>query len=80
MRRLLLAAAAATLMAGCASTPTPQPDPTPAPSGHGSYAECLAHHGVATPPAGPGAPAGVDEQTWTQARQACAEFAPGPAA
>jgi hypothetical protein len=61
------------------------PDNAPAPStsapvtGHGAYAACLAEHGVPNPPVGPVAPPGVDERTWTQAQQACADKAPGPA-
>jgi hypothetical protein len=85
MRLTLLAAgvgAAATLVtASCASPTEPQPAPTttqPA-TGHGSYASCLADNGVSTPPAGPGAPPGVDPQTWAKAREACADKAPGPA-
>jgi hypothetical protein len=78
-------AAAALFTASCASPTEPQPAPTttqPAVQttmGHGSYASCLAGHGVPTPPAGPGAPPGVDPQTWAKAREACADKAPGPA-
>jgi hypothetical protein len=85
MRLTLLAAgvgaAAALFTASCASPTEPQPPPTtPQPAtGHGSYASCLADHGVSTPPAGPGAPPGVDPQTWAKARVACADKAPGPA-
>lgn len=73
------------LLAACGSTDEPAeqsgtaPSSAPASSGHGAYAECLAEHGVATPPAGPAAPPGVDPQTWAQAQQACADKAPGPA-
>jgi hypothetical protein len=73
------------LLAACGSTDQPAepsapvPSSVPAASGHGAYAECLAEHGVTTPPAGPAAPPGVDPQTWAQAQQACADKAPGPA-
>ncbi|BBY51507.1 hypothetical protein MARA_49750 [Mycolicibacterium arabiense] len=73
------------LLAACGSTDqpaepsAPAPSSAPASSGHGAYAECLAEHGVDTPPAGPAAPPGVDPQTWAQAQQACADKAPGPA-
>ncbi len=73
-------AACALLTASCGSSTEPQPAPTttaPA-AGHGSYASCLAEHGVQAPPIGPGAPSGVDPQTWAQAQQACADKAPGP--
>jgi hypothetical protein len=77
-------------LAACGSTDQPAepsdpvpsntvPSSAPAASGHGAYAECLAEHGVTTPPAGPAAPPGVDPQTWAQAQQACADRAPGPA-
>ncbi|MDT5196279.1 MAG: hypothetical protein QOH20_3033 [Mycobacterium sp.] len=88
MRLTLLAAgtgaAAALFTASCASPAEPQPAPTTQPAtqttmGHGSYASCLADNGVPTPPAGPGAPPGVDPQTWAKAREACADKAPGPA-
>ena len=74
--------ALALLVASCGSATGPQPAPTtqtPAQTGHGAYASCLADHGVATPPAGPAAPPGVDPQTWAKAREACADKAPGPA-
>jgi len=76
--------AAAALLAACASSTAPQPAPTSssatssANTQHGGYAVCLAEHGVPTPPAGPGAPPGVDQQTWAKAQQACADKAPGP--
>jgi hypothetical protein len=76
----VLLAACGLFTASCASSSDPQPAPTttaPA-AGHGSYASCLAEHGVTTPPAGPGAPPGVDPQTWSQAQAACADKAPGP--
>ena len=72
-------AAAALFAASCGSPAEPQPAPTTQPAGHGSYASCLAHNGVPTPPAGPAAPPGVDAQTWAKAREACADKAPGPA-
>lgn len=65
--------------AACGSPTEPRPAPTATPAGHGSYASCLAHNGVPTPPAGPAAPPGVDPQTWTKAQRACADKAPGPA-
>ena len=66
--------------ASCGSPTEPQPAPaTQTTAGHGSYASCLAHNGVPTPPAGPAAPPGIDPQTWAKARQACADKAPGPA-
>jgi hypothetical protein len=76
-----LGAAAALFTASCASPTEPQPAPTTSQTTmeHGSYASCLAGHGVPTPPAGPGAPSGVDPQTWAKAREACADKAPGPA-
>jgi hypothetical protein len=76
-----LFAAAALLAASCSSSNGPRPAPTtdsPV-TQHGGYAVCLAEHGVPTPPAGPGAPPGVDEQTWAKAQQACAAKAPAPA-
>lgn len=82
MRRAPLAGMllAAGLLAGCSSQATePEPAPTTQPAaGHGSYASCLSEHGVSTPPAGPGAPPGVDPQVWATAQQACADKAPGP--
>ena len=78
-----LIAAAALFAASCSSSNGPQPAPTtdsPATQPTtGGYAVCLAEHGVPTPPAGPGAPPGVDQQTWAKAQQACADKAPGPA-
>ena len=92
MRALLLgAAAAAVLVAGCASSPTPSGPPTaisPAPTEatvspaqHGSLAQCLHNHGVADPggTAVLGPPAGVDQKTWDDAMKACSTLAPGPA-
>jgi hypothetical protein len=84
-----LIAAAALVAASCSSSNGPQPAPTTdspatdspttqATTQHGGYAVCLAEHGVPTPPAGPGAPPGVDQQTWAKAQQACADKAPGP--
>jgi hypothetical protein len=66
---------------GCSSDTAPTQQPTPAPETphHGSYAGCLAQHGVPTPPPGPGGPPpGVDQATWDKAVQACATLAPGP--
>ncbi|MGV9802157.1 hypothetical protein ACWDTP_29330 [Mycobacterium sp. NPDC003449] len=71
--------AAAAVLAGCSSG-GPEPAPTSeAPPEHGSYAHCLAEHGVQAPP-GPvtGTPAGVDPQAWQQAMEACSTLAPGP--
>ncbi|KUI46598.1 hypothetical protein AU198_03155 [Mycobacterium sp. GA-1199] len=57
-----------------------QPTTSEAPAGHGSLAQCLDEHGVPAAP-GPvaGPPPGVDAETWNEAMQACATFAPGPA-
>jgi hypothetical protein len=77
----VLVAVAALFTASCAASDEPRPAPTatqPA-TGHGSYASCLAEKGVPTPPAGPGAPPGVDQQIWAKAQEACADKAPGPA-
>lgn len=86
MMRIRLAAtviAATALLGACGddakSTPEPSPAPASTSAGHGGYAACLAEHGVATPPAGPEAPPGVDAQTWAKAREACSQLAPGPA-
>ena len=81
MRTRLLTAGIATaglLLAACGSSeaPTPAPETT---GHHGGYAACLAEHGVTTPPMGPGAPPGVDADTWAKASAACADQAPGPA-
>lgn len=81
MRRAPLAGMllAAGLLAGCSSQAAePEPATTEPAAGHGSYASCLSEHGVSTPPAGPGAPPGVDPQVWATAQQACADKAPGP--
>nr|WP_284224694.1 MULTISPECIES: hypothetical protein [unclassified Mycolicibacterium] len=80
-RFLAAAVAGAALLSSCSSeTPASPTQTSPSPStGHGTYASCLAENGVSTPPAGPGAPAGVDAQTWANAREACADEAPGPA-
>ena len=76
--------AAALVLVSCASPQSPMPSPAPettetSVTGHGAYAECLAEHGVPTPPVGPGAPPGVDAQTWARAQEACADQGPGPA-
>ncbi|HET7741224.1 MAG TPA: hypothetical protein VFL67_11295 [Mycobacterium sp.] len=80
---LLVALAAAVLLTSCGAAAEPAQSPSPsAPAtsnGHGGYAECLAEHGISTPPAGPAAPPGVDPQTWVDAQRACAGKAPGPA-
>ncbi|WP_319449602.1 MULTISPECIES: hypothetical protein [unclassified Mycobacterium] len=78
--RLMVAGlAAAGLLSACGSEQVPAPTSTQPTSQHGAYAQCLAEHGVPTPPAGPAAPPGVDEQTWAKAQQACADQTPGPA-
>ncbi|BBY45678.1 hypothetical protein [Mycolicibacterium celeriflavum] len=83
MRAILLATGvvAVAFLAGCASDPPADQQTTTsnAPAGHGSLAQCLADHGVPAAP-GPAAapPPGVDPDTWHQAMQACASFAPGP--
>lgn len=80
-RLCLVAAALCTAVVGCSSeAPSEQPAPTSTTSEHGGYAHCLSEHGIETPPAGPGAPPGVDEETWLKAQEACATLAPGPAA
>lgn len=71
-------------LTGCGSASTSQEVPESAPAEHGSYAHCLAEHGIEQPPApgpapGPAAPpTGVDPTAWEQALQACTELAPGP--
>jgi hypothetical protein len=66
-------------LAGCSSDTSPAPESGQHGSHHGSYAGCLAEHGVPTPPPGPGGPPpGVDKATWDEAVQACASLAPGP--
>jgi hypothetical protein len=83
---LLAGLVTAGLLTACGSSTEPAESPassvstTPAsPTGHGAYAECLAEHGISTPPAGPVAPPGVDPQIWVDAQRACAGKAPGPA-
>ncbi len=79
---LTLAVVTVMLSASCSSETAPPQAPPPSTqtsTGHGGYAACLAENGVPTPPAGPGAPPGVDEQTWAAAQSACADEAPGPA-
>ena len=81
IRTLAAGLAAAALLSACSSPDTPAPTTETSPEGqHGGYAACLAEHGVATPPMGPGVPPGVNADTWAKASQACAELAPGPAA
>lgn len=73
---------AAGILTACSAPSAPvEPSATPVtPAGHGAFAQCLAQHGVSTPPPGPaGAPPGVDQDTWQRAQQACASLAPGPA-
>jgi hypothetical protein len=79
LRLLAAAGAAAALLSACGSEQAPAPASTQPTTQHGAYAECLAEHGVPTPPAGPAAPPGVDAQTWADAQKACASKAPGPA-
>ncbi|RAV08596.1 hypothetical protein DQP55_19140 [Mycolicibacterium sp. GF69] len=75
--------AATAILAGCASEPPAEQQTTTtseAPAGHGSLAQCLDDHGVpAAPGPGGGPPPGIDPDTWHEAMQACAMFAPGPA-
>ena len=81
MRRAARAAAAALLLAGCSSAPAPTD--TPPPAQHGSLAECLRANFVPEPDAGAAVldpPAGVDQNTWDAAVEACSTLAPGPAA
>jgi outer membrane biogenesis lipoprotein LolB len=81
-RTITLLAVAAAMLAACTAenSPTEPTTPTSSTGGHGSYAQCLTEHGAPAAP-GPvaGPPPGVDQQTWQQAVQACAELAPGPA-
>lgn len=78
----------AVVVSACGSSDAPEPvAPKTTPAEHGSYAQCLAEHGVDTPPSpalgpapGPAAaPSGVDDTTWQEAVLACLELAPGPA-
>lgn len=79
IRLLTACLAAAALLSACGSSDSPAPATETGPTGHhGGYAACLAEHGVTTPPMGPGAPPGVDADTWAKASQACADKAPGP--
>jgi hypothetical protein len=81
IRLVAAALAAAGLLSACGSSEAPAPtSSSPSPSGHGAYAACLAEHGIPTPPIGPGAPPGVDNDTWVKAAKACADKAPGPSA
>ncbi|MGK2880050.1 MAG: hypothetical protein ACSLE6_04405 [Mycobacterium sp.] len=78
VRPWLIAAAVAAALVGCSSDEPAEQSPTSTTSEHGGYAHCLSEHGITTPPAGPGAPPGVDEETWREAQEACATLAPGP--
>ena len=76
---LTFAVATVAGLAGCASESDTDPAPSTT-SEHGSFAHCLTEHGVtesAVSPAGP--PAGVDQDTWDKAMQACGTLGPGPA-
>jgi hypothetical protein len=79
IRLLTAGLAAAAILSACGSSDSPAPTTGTETTGHhGGYAECLAEHGVTTPPMGPGAPPGVDADTWGKASAACADKAPGP--
>ncbi|WP_335583123.1 hypothetical protein [Mycobacterium sp. MS1601] len=76
-----------TVLTACGSTPPEPQSPTVEPSTeHGSFAQCLAEHGIEQPPGpalgpapGPAAPPpDVDPAAWEQAMAACSELAPGP--
>nr|WP_081618229.1 hypothetical protein [Mycobacterium sp. 155] len=71
--------AAAGALVSCSTESEPQPAPASTPAEHGSFAHCLADHGVPAAP-GPvtGPPAGVDAGTWQKAMTACSDLAPGP--
>ena len=60
--------------------PAPAPTTSDAPATeHGSYAQCLAEHGIeGASLLGP--PPGIDPAAWDEATAACADHAPGPAA
>ncbi len=87
MRIVALAGYALAVMAvstACATSTEPEA-PAPAPTSaaptteHGSYAQCLAEHGIeGATPLGP--PPGVEPAAWEQATAACADHAPGPPA
>ncbi|GAA1696280.1 hypothetical protein MMUR_62440 [Mycolicibacterium murale] len=84
MRIVRLAGCALAVMAvstACTTSTEPQaPAPTSAAptTEHGSYAQCLAEHGIeGATPLGP--PPGVDPAVWDEATAACADHAPGPA-
>jgi hypothetical protein len=83
IRTRLLAAAGATLMiAGCSPKPAQPSAPESSPSSHGTLADCLHSRGVpesAGPAAVLGPPTGVDQATWERAMKACSALAPGPA-
>jgi hypothetical protein len=75
-----LAALAVSTACATSSEPTvPAPTTSEAPATeHGSYAQCLAEHGIdGASPLGP--PPGVDPAAWDEATAACADHAPGPA-
>jgi hypothetical protein len=79
IRLLTAGLATAALLSACGTAEQPAPTTEPSSAGHhGGYAECLAEHGIPTPPIGPGAPPGVDNDTWVKAAKACADKAPGP--
>ena len=47
------------------------------PTGHGGFAHCLSEHGAPTAPGPRRSAAGVDQDTWHRAMQACSSLAPG---
>lgn len=73
-----IAAVAAAMLAGCASSDTaPEPGTSEPTAEHGAFAHCMSEHGISDmSPLGP--PADVDQQTWEQAVRACGALAPGP--
>jgi hypothetical protein len=72
---LALVSACSSDKAGTETTTTPSPTPVT----HGAFGECLRSHGVPDPPHSPvGPPAGVDQNTWDNAMQACGSLAPAP--
>jgi hypothetical protein len=73
--------AALAMVAACSHTPSnPTPTTSTPPTTHGAFGECMRAHGVPEPPHSPigGAPIGVDQGTWDNAKQACSSLAPSP--